>query len=250
MVTSINGNNVTWRDSKTGNLITDTHSDLELINSRRNNMPYHTGRTPRRNSSSRNTTRRNNSMTPRRNSSSRNTTRRNTTRRNNSMTPQTPNYSPPSIQSGQGRDIINPCGPGRHMMSDGKCMDDSAMSGYNSNQSGGTPPPPTVGSRNAPRNNRRRRTTQNNPRSMASRGQQLTQRESGYVQQRRTQPRGRRTVSPRQSGVRRQIQSNARYYLSNGDIYTGRTFEQNGIIYTTRGGTMEGDSRELSRRKI
>ena len=31
MVTSINGNNVTWRDSKTGNLITDVHQDLEIV---------------------------------------------------------------------------------------------------------------------------------------------------------------------------------------------------------------------------
>ena len=31
MVTSINGNNVTWRDSKTGNLITDVHQDLEKV---------------------------------------------------------------------------------------------------------------------------------------------------------------------------------------------------------------------------
>ncbi|MBC8305272.1 MAG: hypothetical protein H8E55_57105, partial [Pelagibacterales bacterium] len=31
MVTSINGNNVTWRDNKTGELITDSHNDLELI---------------------------------------------------------------------------------------------------------------------------------------------------------------------------------------------------------------------------
>ena len=31
VVTSINGNNVTWRDSKTGNLITDVHQDLEKV---------------------------------------------------------------------------------------------------------------------------------------------------------------------------------------------------------------------------
>ena len=31
MVTSISGNNVTWRDSKTGNLITDVHQDLEKV---------------------------------------------------------------------------------------------------------------------------------------------------------------------------------------------------------------------------
>jgi len=31
VVTSINGNNVTWRDNKTGELITDPHDDLELI---------------------------------------------------------------------------------------------------------------------------------------------------------------------------------------------------------------------------
>jgi hypothetical protein len=40
VVTSINGNNVTWRDSKTGNLITDVHQDLELANNRRSNMPW------------------------------------------------------------------------------------------------------------------------------------------------------------------------------------------------------------------
>ena len=31
MVTSINGNNVTWRDNKTGELVTDPHNDLELL---------------------------------------------------------------------------------------------------------------------------------------------------------------------------------------------------------------------------
>ena len=31
MVTSINGNNVTWKDNKTGELITDPHNDLELM---------------------------------------------------------------------------------------------------------------------------------------------------------------------------------------------------------------------------
>ena len=31
VVTSINGNNVTWRDNKTGELVTDPHNDLELL---------------------------------------------------------------------------------------------------------------------------------------------------------------------------------------------------------------------------
>ena len=31
MVTSINGNNVTWRDNKTGELVTDPHNDLEIM---------------------------------------------------------------------------------------------------------------------------------------------------------------------------------------------------------------------------
>ena len=31
MVTSINGNNVTWRDDKTGELVTDPHRDLEIL---------------------------------------------------------------------------------------------------------------------------------------------------------------------------------------------------------------------------
>ena len=32
MVTSINGNNITWKDDKTGELITDPHQDLEIVN--------------------------------------------------------------------------------------------------------------------------------------------------------------------------------------------------------------------------
>jgi hypothetical protein len=58
VVTSIDGNNVTWRDSKTGNLITDVHQDLELANNRRSNMPYHNGRNGSNGRQQRNTRRR------------------------------------------------------------------------------------------------------------------------------------------------------------------------------------------------
>ena len=122
----------------------------------------------------------------------------------------------------------------------------SSMPGYNPNL------PPGRRGRNTPRNkkrrNRPRRTTRQSLTTRHS-SRRTPQRGSSPVQRSRTRVPGRRSVSPRQSGVRRQIQSTSRYTFLDGTLYFGKVIEQNEIFYSTISGTLEASSRELSTKK-
>ena len=75
-----------------------------------------------------------------------------------------------------------------------------------------------------------------------------TTRSANVVNRTRLNQKRSRTSTPRQTGFKNQIRSTAsRYFLADGTPYSGNVFEQNGIYYTTKGGGMEGSSRELNR---
>ena len=245
MVTSISGNNVTWRDSNTGNLITDIHEDLELVNSRRNEMPYHNG--------SNGSNRRNRVRNPRVN--------RSKTRTNNRMT------SNRNSNRNNGNNT-NQCPAGQHWMppvngNPGYCMNDSDMPTHRDPTIGGrtkrpnakiwseaTPPSPQSGTGNG-----RKRITSSNRRATSTRGTNRLnrttsrQRSSSVVtRQRRANPTP-RTSTTRPSRLQEQIKSAGRYFYRNGESYSGKVIKQNDKFYTTTSGTLEGKSQEVFTRK-
>tara|TARA_R110001583_G_scaffold37141_1_gene121486 strand:+ start:259 stop:936 length:678 start_codon:yes stop_codon:yes gene_type:complete len=224
VVTSISGNNVTWRDSKTGNLITDIHKDLELANIRRNKMPY----SGRNGSNGKKRTRVRKSV-PRSN---------NRNNRNNMNTP-TPQK----------------CPPGQHWMGS-YCMNDSDMPSDRDPTLGGrvknppgskywpeaVPPSPQAGTSGRPGISYNTR----KPRRQRSSTQQSSRIVNRQKMRSKNSP---RRSAPRQGRLQEQMQSSGRYFHRDGSPYLGKVVKQGNLSYTTTSGTMQGNSVEVFTRK-
>jgi hypothetical protein len=77
-----------------------------------------------------------------------------------------------------------------------------------------------------------------------------TQRSANVVNRNRGRQTGTRRATPRQTGIRQQVRPTvSRYYLSNGQPYAGNVIMINGDPYSTKGGTIEGSSQMLMKKK-
>jgi hypothetical protein len=227
VVTSINGNNVTWRDDNTGNLITDVHEDLELVNSRRNEMP-------RRSRSDK--------------------TRRNIRKRGTSMRPPGPYLGDhPEIQSGVGNKKQRWPGYG-------------VVPGNRPRRLGQPNVPASTGSKRkrpthinpiTPGNLPRRKSRPNVPHSgvgnkkMRGRGIPIEQQNPWIGQGDQTQSgcgQGWHLMSDG-TCMEGTTHGGARYYFHDGTPYNGKVLTLNGITWTTTSGAKEGNSQRVTKTK-